>query len=314
MKRFLSKILVFFLPLPLIWLAAVFVYGTFVPPDLQKNIRYASAGGYGFSRFAEADTTKNVDMLVLGSSHAYRGFDPRIFAEHQIRMFNLGSSSQRALQTKYLLNKYIDDFSPKLVIYEVSAMNLMGDGLESALDLCYSVEEPDKELFSMIMEVGQVKGYNTFLFAMLKSLGEKTKKKEQRMHGDRYIRGGYVETREVIKDKRELHTPGNAEKLELQESKHVPAFEESLKALKESNIPVILVQAPVSEAEYKNVSNQDELDRYFSSFDGVPYYNFNKILSLEDSCFIDPHHLNQRGVEEFNRALIARVPIAQFVN
>ena len=35
------------------------------------------------------------------------------------------------------------------------------------------------------------------------------------------------------------------------------------------------------------------------------YYNFNNLISLDDSLhFYDPHHLNQLGVETFNTNLI----------
>ena len=35
------------------------------------------------------------------------------------------------------------------------------------------------------------------------------------------------------------------------------------------------------------------------------YYNFNKIVTLNDSLhFYDSHHLNQNGVEIFNKRLI----------
>ena len=76
--------------------------------------------------------------------------------------------------------------------------------------------------------------------------------------------------------------------------------------MKEKGVPVILVQAPVSKAQIASVLNRGEIDRYFSSL-GLPYYNFNEILSLDDTCFVDPHHLNQRGVTIFNNALISKL-------
>ena len=51
-----------------------------------------------YLRKIDADTTINIDVLVLGSSHAYRGFDPRIFKKAGIKLFNFGSSGQTLLQ------------------------------------------------------------------------------------------------------------------------------------------------------------------------------------------------------------------------
>lgn len=301
------KIFKFALPVPFIWALLVFLYGSLIPAAYQKNLRYASAGGFAHSRFSEADTTRNIDLLVLGSSHAYRGFDPRIFAKHGIKMFNMGTSAQRTIQTKYLVEEYLDKLRPRMVLFEVSSMNFTGDGLESALDICYSVREPDLDLLEMVFEVNQVKAYNTFLFAVLNSFLGKEPKKEQRMKGDKYISGGYVESNLVIADAASLHEPLPARQIDIRNTRHAEAFEEILALLEERKVPVILVQAPTSEAHRSSIGNEGEIDAYFASFPGVPYYNFNKYVSLDDSCFFDIHHLNQRGVSEFNNALIRKL-------
>ena len=56
---------------------------------------------------SEIDTIKNVDIIFLGSSHAYRAFDPDIFQNHGFSSFNLGSSSQSPLNSYFLMKKYI---------------------------------------------------------------------------------------------------------------------------------------------------------------------------------------------------------------
>ena len=218
MKRFLVKILGFILPLPVIWITLVYLYGSLVPTEFQKNLRYTSAGGFTSSRFAEADTVRNVDVLVLGNSHAYRGFDPRIFSEHKKRLFNLGTSSQRAVQTRYLVEKYLDGIKPKMVIYEVSYMNLTGDGLESALDICYSTDKSDIGLLEMMLEVNQVKAYNTFLYSLLQDLDGEELKKETRMPGDSYVPGGYVESMKITQNAAELHTPSSRQVIDLEKN------------------------------------------------------------------------------------------------
>ena len=110
-----------------------------MPPFMAKNVRNC-VGCYGhlFTRVKEAKETKNPDILFLGSSHAYRGLDPRIFAEEGITSFNLGSSSQTPINTQVLLHQYLDQIQPKMVIYEVYAGTLTSDGVESSLDLLIS--------------------------------------------------------------------------------------------------------------------------------------------------------------------------------
>ena len=78
---------------------------------------------------------KNVDVLFLGSSHAYRGFDPRIFRKRGYSSFNLGSSAQTPSQTKVWLKRYLKHLNPKIVIYEVYPGTFSSDGIEASLDL-----------------------------------------------------------------------------------------------------------------------------------------------------------------------------------
>src|SRR5690606_36447324 len=134
MKKFLIRVLKFSLLLPLIWIFGVCVYGGIFPRQLQKNLATTSAGGYTKTRLNEAEHMGNVDVLVLGSSHAYRGFDPRIFQKNNVKIFNLGTSAQSPIQTEYVVKRYIEKLNPKVVLFEVSYLSFSSDGLESTLD------------------------------------------------------------------------------------------------------------------------------------------------------------------------------------
>ena len=82
-----------------------------------------------FTRLKEVKTVKNVDILFLGSSHTYRGFDTSIFHDCGYSAFNLGSSSQTPIQTLTLANRYLKQLNPKLVVLEVYPGNFTGDGV-----------------------------------------------------------------------------------------------------------------------------------------------------------------------------------------
>ena len=71
-------------------------------------------GGIGFTleRIREAETAGPVDILFVGSSHAYRGFDPRIFAALGFTSFNLGTKAQSPLNTDFLLRRYWPRLQP----------------------------------------------------------------------------------------------------------------------------------------------------------------------------------------------------------
>ncbi len=167
MTFFLKRVLIF-TSIASIGYCIVFLLWTNLVPfqAFKKNLNY-KMGSYGsmFTRIQEADTTRDVDILVLGSSHAYRGFDPRIFEEYGIKLFNLGPSNQTPKQANILVKKYLDQMSPELVIYEVYPGIFQGDGLESSLDLIAN-GPLNSDLISMTISLNHVKAYN----AMIKRL------------------------------------------------------------------------------------------------------------------------------------------------
>ena len=57
------------------------IWGNLIPFEaFKKNLNYR-IGSYGHlnTRLKEADTIQNVDVLVVGSSHAYRGLTQGFF-------------------------------------------------------------------------------------------------------------------------------------------------------------------------------------------------------------------------------------------
>ena len=113
-----------------------------------------------------------------------------------------------------------------------------------------------------------------------------------------YIPGGFVERKmEYFK-----HLNYSATKW-IYIQKQFVSFEKICTLLKNENIPFILIYAPVTPSLYKSYTNQKEFDEKMSGYGN--YYNFNEIIHLDDSLyFYDSHHLNQQGVEIFNKKLI----------
>jgi hypothetical protein len=143
----------------------IIVWGETMPGIFKKNLSFFP-GGYGHlnSRIKEIPQHPNVDILVLGSSHAYRGFDTRIFEKYGYSMFNLGSSSQTPVQTQVLLHRYLELLSPKLIIYEVNPMLFNSDGIEASLDLLAN-DEVDRHSAEMALIQNHIKIYNTLVYS-----------------------------------------------------------------------------------------------------------------------------------------------------
>ena len=75
--------------------------------------------------------------------------------------------------------------------------------------------------------------------------------------------------------------------------------------LNAKGIRIVLVQTPVTKSHYNSIENIDQITEYFSSIDGTEYYDFNRLLELDDQRdFYDEDHLNQNAVGFFNGELL----------
>ncbi|MFB0497389.1 hypothetical protein FHW88_004856 [Mucilaginibacter sp. SG538B] len=296
MKKFVFRFFFFSVFCSLFYVVLILLYGTIVPASFAVNFNYFGGMGFTRQRFDEVSKIKNVDLVVAGSSHAYRGYDPRIFKKSGISMFNLGSSSQSPLQTRYVLGKYVTKLKPKLVIVDVYPVLFGVDGLESQIDLISS-GLIDKDIVALSFKINNIKLYNTLLFGAFNNEFHIKKQKLSDNQGDTYIPGGYVQSfRHLQFKKTRFKQNVNISATQLE------AFKAGLNELRSQQIKFVIIQAPFSRSNYASYQNNDEIDRVFSSLG--EYYNFNKILNLPDSMYYDDSHLNQRGVNIYNAKLI----------
>lgn len=301
MKKFLKQFLVFIFYATAVYLVLLVIWGEFMPNMYKKNLNY-SPGSYGhmYSRIREAEKVTNMDILFIGSSHAYRGFDTRIAEEYGFKSFNLGSSAQTPVQTKLLLEEYLDKLKPKMIVYEVYPYTLMNDGVESSLDIIAN-GNINHEVLNMAFSLNNIKTYNSLLYGYYRVLFKRNKDFEENtvIGNDTYIPGGFVEKKMAYNQ-----TPSGTE---VKETEWIPihyqvaALDKIIGLAKEKGIKLVLVQSPVTKAEFKKYINNDAIDSFYSA--KAVYYNFNQSLALSDSTdFYNSDHLNQNGVRIFNNA------------
>ena len=302
MKVFLKRILIFFLVAIPGYCVILVAWSNLIPFEaFKKNMNY-KMGSYGhmFTRLQEADTISKVDVLVLGSSHAYRGFDPRVFQNHGISVFVLGSSSQTPLQALGLVQEYVPKIQPKLVVYEVYPGIFQNDGVESSLDILANHELSWNDV-KMAFEIRHLKTFNVLVNDVFReTIGLNDNFTEPLTTSeDQYVKGGYVEKID-FKDHKKKNFKESSYTLRPQQ---IEAFERIITYLKSLESEVVLVQAPISGHLYKTIKNNEEVDKLLSSY--ALYYNFNGKVNLDDQKdFYDNHHLTQSGVEKFNKVLI----------
>jgi len=302
MKNFLAQSITFFLFLAVFLCAGIILWGVFVPYLFKKNIVYAPAAhAHMYTRIKDVNATKNVDLLFIGSSLCYRGFDTRIFRQYGYSSFNLGSSIQTHLQSEVLLKHYLTSLNPRLVIYEVSPNVFESDGIESGLDII-SNDKIDFASLQMALRLNDIKVYNSLLFAYYEQWVGANKNLSEPVTREilTYTKGGYEQSPMNFYKDDSVYVHRDYVLADDQ----LKAFYRNLQYLRDCKTPYILVQAPNTKAVYKSIQNARHIDSLY--YTCGTYFNFNNAHGFEDTFhFYDQGHLNQHGVTLFNQKLIA---------
>ncbi len=288
----------------LFYVIGICLLGEVAPSYFRPNVKYIKgASGHSYTRLNEAKKITDIDVLLLGDSQAYRGFDPRIFKSSGIHMFNMGTSGQTPVQTQLLVSRYLQKINPKVIIFQVSPLMFSSLGVESSIDI-FSNDTNDRLSIEMAYKINNIMTYNTLLFSVYEnSMSGYSEYKEEKQKGeDLYINGGFVQKDISVQHRfNKLNTDFKLNK------KQLKYFDEIIRLIKSKNIKIYFVQTPISKSLYNRVTVMDEFNSLVKSY-GL-YYNFNDILDLDDSYFYDENHLNQKGVEIFNNSLINSIKI-----
>jgi len=306
MSKFILKSFYFLLFFGVFYTFGVFVLGSFLPTELRPNLKHSN-GMYGttYNMLRDAEATKNVDILVIGASDAYRGYDPRIFKEYGIDVFNMGSSSQTPKQTELLLDKYLTDINPKLILYEVSPVCMTLDGVESTLDLM--VNEFDQELTAkLVFNNPDILLFNSFLYSVIKNNLTPGFKKSKVFNSpeESYISRGFVETKmkfnKLMKIDSLVWKPSGAQ---------LKKFDKVLAIAQKHGKKVLLVNA--NSITDRFFSNSKSIDSFFNS--KTDFIDMNANITLNDTTdYFDNSHLNSKGLRSMNSFFIPKILIEKY--
>lgn len=308
MKDFLILIFRFTLFFLIGYVLLFLVWVALMPVSLKPNLVYKLGhNGHLHSRIKELSNFNQLDLLILGSSYAYRNFDPREFETCGIHCFVLGSSAQTPLQSKILLQRYLGKLRPQKVVYAVNPKMFCIDGVESTLDLL--ANDPDNEgIWELAWHQKNIKVFNALLYKSLAQYHPSVKYyNEPVVKGfDTYISGGYVATSES------KYQPGKYtnEPLAIREDQWV-AFLDALAILKSQNIPVILVFPPVTNAYYNSLKEVSAFNVRLKML-GYPYFNYNEpCYYCKTEFFYDEQHMKASAVPSFNQDFIRKARLSE---
>jgi hypothetical protein len=263
--------------------------------------------GHTLERLREVERTGAVDILFIGSSHAYRGFDPRLFASVGLSSFNLGSKAQSPLNTYYLLRRYWPRLQPKVVIMEVYPMALAVDGLESFYDLTVNTTVSE-DMLQMALAVRNVHALNALVAAYVGGFWRPVGSlKQADVPGQTYIAGGYVESPGQADAAK---PPGGRVQVELSDVQ-LEYLRRVIGFVGARGSRMVLVVHPLPKrtlSTLRNYRGASERVLALAGQMGVPFWDFSQDLDLDDvRDFKDLDHLNASGVRKFDGALIERM-------
>ncbi|MBP6312568.1 MAG: hypothetical protein KA408_09890 [Flavobacteriales bacterium] len=304
--KYLGQLLLFACFLLMVYPLIIAFGRTVFPASYMRNVPYP-VGGYGHThtRVSEAETTGKVEILFLGSSHAYRGFDTRIWKARGFTSFNYGTSAQTPLQSELLFTSSLTTLQPKVLIMEVNPILFTNDGVESTLDLIAN-RPIDMATVCMVYREEHIKTTNALLYGVLRqSIGfDKNLREAAAEDNALYIPGGFVERTKGSFTPEEEAVDKVAEEYA---TSQIEAFERLLGTAHSAGIQVLLIEAPVTNFVYGKMQQPQRQFESFMDFMAAnsKFLNMNGKVALSDSLhFSDGHHLNQAGVELFNAALI----------
>ena len=198
MKTFITNFLKYLFLLSLFYFPLSWVFGE-INLHVKSNIRKRAIYGHLRNRLEDIDNHNNVDILFLGSSHVYRGFDNRIFLKNGFNTFTLGYSGQTPRLAEIFVSRYIGKLNPKLVILEANPKAFGSDGIESMYDLIIN-SKIDSSIIKSVFSYCNWGLINTLFFHLYKKNIKKdfsilpyTDYERLYLDNNLYVRGGFVE-------------------------------------------------------------------------------------------------------------------------
>lgn len=260
------------------------------------------------------EVIETIEILNLGSSHAYMGIDPSSFS---FKGFNMANVSQSFFYDYKLLEKYIDKASKlKIVLLPVSYFSF-GFSLSDNSEYwrCYFYERYEKLPIENNANLINMKRCSMFaLYGNKESLNYILKLFKVNLAENINKNGAYLETnydtnlfKNSISDSLgKIRTTIHDKTFSIDNTDdNYKYVEKIIKLCKQKNVTPVLITTPVYQTYYKNMNpeiwnaTQDLIDKLSAEY-GIKYYNYLKDSRFTIEHFRDNDHLNPAGARMFS--------------
>lgn len=272
------------------------------PAIFVTNNYYNWKGGDTYEKFKEFNKNQSHDILFIGSSRAYRGYSPFLFNSAGFQSFNLGTSAQSIKNTYFIIKHYLNSSNCKVLVVDVFAGAFTKNQLESSSDLIENIESTSAA-YDIAIHNDDIRTLNIASFRYLTEDDKPYFKKTD------YIGKGYSVNRDSMSKQKQIiffeNKPISHKNIEIDEEQ-LEYFNRILELCKERDIQLVVVYSPVSYF-YNYSIHQKFVNKLNASIEKskTHFYDFSKCDSINTAFhFYDDSHLNQAGVEIFNRQLL----------
>ncbi len=271
-----------------------------------------------------------IDLALAGASHALYGFDTSVIdSALGVCSFNLGSASQKAMDSYYLLKEMYRENQPQVVVIELTyAMYTTFSGYDNPMSsiILFDHYRLSANKLAYLGDAFSLSDYcNVFLKAYryrdrFSEIPDTLQKKlsagylsydpASPSYGDeRYMGKGFVSHMGGFQEGglgRMTPYKWNRDMLNTEELSYLKRM---IDLCKSEGSRVALVSAPLPVATLLTLGNYDDAHRFFAEIareNGVPYFDFNlarqELYSRPDSHYFDTNHLNGKGAVAFSLA------------
>lgn len=307
MRKFLIKLSLFVIPLILISYGADY----FISGVLKKSQSFADSEYPVWNALFNGDI--NADVVIYGSSRAFRHVDPTIMADSlKVPVYNLGVNGH-SFRTEYFRHYLLlkNCRKPKLILQTLDvvtfekASDLYNQDQFLPYMLCNKeIEEHEYNGFSKLdYEVPMMRyfGKKEALIEVIKLLLFRSSNRPVRTNG--YAGQELTWTNDLSKAQNDF---GSMEIVS--DTSIIHLFESYIKDCQRLKIPVIFVYTPEYIEGQKFVTNRSdifEIYNHLSSKYNIPFFDYSKdSISYHKELFYNSGHLNKTGAEIFTKKLI----------
>ena len=300
MGLFIRKLLLFLgiaLVLYLTLFGALFFVRTFnIPVIFRTTQGNIFRGGYTYVTFRQFNPKEKYDIILLGSSHAYRGYDPAIFREHGYKMFNLGTNSQTNLVAYFIAKNYIKKENCNTVIIDIYDRVFMTSTLESISDIVQNINS-NKTALEICLALKDIRTINMLTMRVFNNF-----------HGVFNADTAGVD-HGFIPYNTQLRLNGKQKDLDFETSEGtVEYFAKLIEYLHSEGINIIVAEHPVpliyTIPKEQHAEMLNKINPILKKYD-VPFYDH-----LYDSTMVDiqyyanENHLSISGIKKYNDILL----------